>query len=37
MGSGYHGRLGGLLGSTAEKVLRTTGVPVTVVRRGARE
>lgn len=37
MGSGYHGRLGGLLGGTAEKVLRTTGVPVTVVRRGDRE
>lgn len=34
MGSGYHGRLGSLLGSTAEKVLRSTELPVTVIRRG---
>lgn len=37
MGSGYHGKLGGLLGSTAEKVLRSARVPVTTVRRGDRE
>lgn len=37
MGSGYRGRLGGLLGSTAEKVLRTAAVPVTTIRRGERE
>lgn len=33
MGSGYRGRLGGLLGSTAEKVLRTAEIPVTTLRR----
>lgn len=37
MGSGYHGRFGGLLGSTAEKVLRTAEVPVLAIRRGERE
>jgi nucleotide-binding universal stress UspA family protein len=37
MGSGYRGRLGGLLGSTAEKVLRSAEVPVTTLRRGERE
>lgn len=34
MGSGYRGRIGGLLGGTAEKVLRSTSLPVTVLRRG---
>lgn len=34
MGSGYHGRIGGLLGSTADKVLRSAEVPVLTVRRG---
>ena len=34
MGSGYRGSMGDLLGSTADKVLRTVTVPVTVVRRG---
>lgn len=33
MGSGYHGEIGGLLGSTADKVLRTAHVPVLVTRR----
>jgi len=33
MGSGYRGRLGGLLGSTAEKVLREAEVPITTIRR----
>lgn len=37
MGSGYHGQFGGLLGSTAEKVLRTAEVPVLAIRRGERE
>lgn len=37
MGSGYHGKFGGLLGSTAEKVLRSADVPVTTLRRGDRE
>jgi nucleotide-binding universal stress UspA family protein len=37
MGSGYRGRLGGLLGSTAEKVLRSAEVPVTTLRRSERE
>lgn len=32
MGTGYRGRLGGLLGSTAEKVIRSTDIPVTTVR-----
>lgn len=31
IGSGYHGKFGGLLGSVAEKVLRTSEVPVTTV------
>lgn len=33
MGSGYRGRFGNLLGSTAEKVLQGTEVPVTTIRR----
>lgn len=33
MGSGYHGQLGGLLGSTADKVLRAAEIPVLTVRR----
>lgn len=37
MGSGYRGRVGSLLGSTAEKVLRTAAVPVLTVRRERRE
>ncbi|WP_336037596.1 universal stress protein [Halobacterium yunchengense] len=37
MGSGYRGRLGGLLGSTAEKVLRSAEVPVTTLRRHENE
>lgn len=34
MGTGYRGTLGGLLGSTAEKVVRSAKVPVTTVRQG---
>lgn len=34
MGSGFRGSMGGVLGSTADKVLRTARVPVTVLRRG---
>ena len=37
MGSGYRGQIGGLLGSTAEKILRTVDVPITTLRRGERE
>jgi nucleotide-binding universal stress UspA family protein len=37
MGSGYHGQIGGLLGSTAEKVLRSAEVPVTTLRLSDRE
>ena len=37
MGTGYRGSMGGLLGSTAEKVVRTAEVPVTTVRRGETE
>lgn len=37
MGSGYHGQIGGLLGSTADKVLRSAAVPVLTVRRTDRE
>lgn len=33
MGSGFRGAMGGLIGSTADKVLRVVDVPVTVVRR----
>lgn len=33
VGSGYRGKIGGLLGSTAEKVIRTAEVPVTTLRR----
>lgn len=32
MGTGYKGKLGGLLGSVAEKVVRTANVPVTTIR-----
>lgn len=32
MGSGYKGAIGGMLGSTAEKVLRSSSVPVTILR-----
>lgn len=34
MGSGYRGRIGNMLGSTAEKVLNSSRVPVTTIRRG---
>lgn len=34
MGTGYYGKVGSLLGSTAEKVIRNTRVPVTTIRRG---
>lgn len=37
MGSGYRGQIGGMLGSTAEKILRTVDVPITTLRRGERE
>jgi nucleotide-binding universal stress UspA family protein len=37
MGSGYHGEFGGLLGSTADKVLRTAHVPVLILKRELRE
>jgi nucleotide-binding universal stress UspA family protein len=37
MGSGYRGKFGGMLGSTAEKVLRSAEVPVTTIRRGELE
>lgn len=37
MGSGYHGQIGGLLGSTADKVLRSAEIPVLTVRRTDRE
>lgn len=37
MGSGYHGEFGGLLGSTADKVLRTAHVPVLTLRRELRK
>lgn len=37
VGSGYKGQIGGLLGSTAEAVVRTASVPVTTVRRGSTE
>lgn len=37
MGSGYRGQIGGLLGSTAEKILRTVDVPITTLRQGERE
>jgi len=33
MGSGYRGRFGNMLGSTAEKVLQSSRVPVTTIRR----
>ncbi|MEF8775820.1 MAG: universal stress protein [Haloarculaceae archaeon] len=32
MGTGYRGKFGGFLGSTAENVVRTADVPVTVIR-----
>lgn len=34
MGTGYRGKIGAILGSTAERVIRTAGVPVTVVQHG---
>lgn len=34
MGTGYRGKIGGILGSTAERVIRTSSVPVTVVQLG---
>lgn len=34
MGTGYRGKFGGFLGSTAENVIRTSEVPVTVIRQG---
>ena len=37
MGSGYRGQFGGMLGSTAEKILRTVEIPVTTLRRSERE
>ena len=37
MGSGFHGQIGAMLGSTAEKVLRTATVPVTTLRRSDTE
>lgn len=37
MGSGYHGEFGGILGSTADKVLRTAHVPVLTLRRELRD
>jgi nucleotide-binding universal stress UspA family protein len=33
LGTGYRGKIGSLLGSVAEKVVRTSRVPVTTVRR----
>lgn len=33
MGSGYKGKIGSLLGSTAEKVLRSSEIPVVTLRR----
>lgn len=33
MGSGYRGTMGDILGSTADKVIRTASVPVTVIKR----
>jgi nucleotide-binding universal stress UspA family protein len=33
VGTGYRGKLGALIGSTAEKIVRTSTVPVTTVRR----
>ena len=33
MGSGFRGSMGDILGSTADKVLRSATVPVTVIRR----
>lgn len=33
MGSGYRGSLGDILGSTADKVIRTSRVPVTILKR----
>ena len=37
MGTGYRGKFGGFLGSTAENVIRTSDVPVTVIRRRSNE
>lgn len=33
MGSGFRGSIGGILGSTADRILRSATVPVTVIRR----
>ena len=33
MGSGYRGSMGDILGSTADKVVRTASIPVTVLKR----
>lgn len=37
MGTGYRGAIGGVLGGTAEKVLRSTTIPVLTIRRGDTE
>lgn len=37
LGSGYHGQIGGLLGSVTDKFLRTADVPVLVIRRTDRD
>ncbi len=37
MGSGYYGQMGGLLGGTADKVVRSAEVPVLTVRRVVEE
>lgn len=37
VGTGFRGKVGALIGSTAEKVVRTSTVPVTTVRRGEDE
>lgn len=34
VGSGYYGRIGGILGSVADKIVRTAAVPVITLRRG---
>lgn len=34
MGSGFRGSMGDILGSTADKVLRMSTIPVTVIKRG---
>ena len=37
LGSAYQGRIGALLGSTADRVVRTSGVPVITTRIGTNE